>query len=791
MKSHFKIIIITAVLFSAYHHGFAQWVGPGTTGSGNIYIENSKVGIGVTDPKETLHINGPIRGNQSGALRIRSNYGYVDIGSKNTNWAHFQTDRAKIFLQRRVALGEGILASHDTRNLIFNTGMKSSTNGDTRMTILNTNGHIGMGTTSPRYPLDVRTSDDFEGNNFYVGNRRLYLAGVTGTGSQMYGGLVLTNLGEGGRSLDIVVGNNNFDNALTPENKIMSVLSSGKVGIGTTNPEAKLQVKQSNDNGFRLERDGHDLYELRLQGNTGLQILNKTDSRREMTFDGNGNIGIGTMDPDYKLEVEKTHNAINNVEYLLGAFNHSGNAGGVYMGYVGDGADAKEAVVRSGGNINLNLGTTTHRHALTISNSTGAIGIGTKEPAEPLHVQGTATIVADIGSPTEPHYKVGSHTLELQNHDAGDVILAMHRSGHSVANIKYNSSRQLVLSSSGSATEKHLIIDQYGKVSIGEATSDQQLTVDGSINVGGDENAHIRVRHVNGKSQSSTDYGNLYLNYGNNYPVFVGSSSNQADLYVYGKVGIGTNNPTEAIDVIGNVKATAFLNSAGESIINTLWKGASNDTDLIHRDGSIILGGNSVMGNYDASWKYFEMQDDGIFTIGKSVNDRLQLMHSTNWGTSLSSSSKMIMSAQEKLSFQTNGDWQKDKMTITQEGNVGIGTDSPTNKLEVDGIIRSREVLVQASPWPDYVFAPEYNLLSLEETAKYIEENQHLPGIPSAEEVAANGVAVGDMNAKLLEKIEELTLHLIKQSSEIEAMQEQIKDLTKTNKELLNHTSNN
>ncbi len=71
--------------------------------------------------------------------------------------------------------------------------------------------------------------------------------------------------------------------------------------------------------------------------------------------------------------------------------------------------------------------------------------------------------------------------------------------------------------------------------------------------------------------------------------------------------------------------------------------------------------------------------------------------------------------------------------------------------LDVNGVIHAKEVKIEASPWPDYVFAPDYKLPTLQEVARHIEENQHLPGIPSAAEVAEEGVDLGAMNAKLLQ----------------------------------------
>lgn len=104
-------------------------------------------------------------------------------------------------------------------------------------------------------------------------------------------------------------------------------------------------------------------------------------------------------------------------------------------------------------------------------------------------------------------------------------------------------------------------------------------------------------------------------------------------------------------------------------------------------------------------------------------------------------------------------------------GNVGIGTTNPgTYKLAVEGIIGAREVVVTTDAWADFVFEPDYNLMPLNELDNYIQENKHLPEIPTTEEVEENGISVGEMNAKLLQKIEELTLYAIQQQEVIELL---------------------
>ena len=112
-------------------------------------------------------------------------------------------------------------------------------------------------------------------------------------------------------------------------------------------------------------------------------------------------------------------------------------------------------------------------------------------------------------------------------------------------------------------------------------------------------------------------------------------------------------------------------------------------------------------------------------------------------------------------------------------GNVGIGTSSTgSHKLAVEGSIGAREIKVEDVPnWSDFVFEDDYELPTLVEVEMHIKVNGHLKDIPSAEEVKEDGIYLGQMDAKLLQKIEELTLYLIDQNKRLDAQQKEIEEL--------------
>jgi hypothetical protein len=151
-------------------------------------------------------------------------------------------------------------------------------------------------------------------------------------------------------------------------------------------------------------------------------------------------------------------------------------------------------------------------------------------------------------------------------------------------------------------------------------------------------------------------------------------------------------------------------------------------------------------------------------------------MTAMNTNTSPGTAGVSTWSVYHAVSNGGNAAYLTPFFSITPQGNVGIGTITPQHLLGVAGTIGAYEVVV-ASSGADYVFDPDYRLQPLAEVTEYVKENHHLPEIPSAAEVQANGVGLGEMQSKLLAKIEELTLHMIQSEERNGLLERKNRDL--------------
>jgi len=167
-----------------------------------------------------------------------------------------------------------------------------------------------------------------------------------------------------------------------------------------------------------------------------------------------------------------------------------------------------------------------------------------------------------------------------------------------------------------------------------------------------------------------------------------------------------------------------------------------------------------------------------------SINNNSSWTALSNTGNDLTVTSFLPMT--DEWSLYTGNDFSAAGANLAikavENGNVGIGTPTPDAKLTVNGTIHSKAVIVDLNIFPDYVFNKDYVLPTLTEIKTYIDENHHLPEMPSAAEVKKDGLNLGEINSLLTKKVEELTLYLIEKDKQIKNISADKKEQQEINK---------
>ncbi|MGN7787305.1 hypothetical protein ACTJIJ_22415 [Niabella sp. 22666] len=209
------------------------------------------------------------------------------------------------------------------------------------------------------------------------------------------------------------------------------------------------------------------------------------------------------------------------------------------------------------------------------------------------------------------------------------------------------------------------------------------------------------------------------------------------------------------------------------------WK----ETGVINSNGYVAAEQRSFTVDCNGSQSRFRVRAIATYgyynTEGVTVNIKVRSINfNTGWTTLSSSGNDLSVGDLHPMTNEWSlytgnpvlGTSAYIALHAKSNGNVGIGTRNPTEKLSVKGKIRAQEIKVEAdngTNWPDYVFKKDYPLPSLAEVEKHIKEKGHLPEVPSAKEVEKEGIALGANQAVLLKKIEELTLYAIEQDKKI------------------------
>ena len=267
----------------------AIWVS--TSGDVLNVLPSGRVGIGNADPQETLHVNGSVRGNRNGALRISSGTGYVDVGSKNADWSHFATDRDKFYFNKAIHVNTGNISSYDEN-------LKLQTVGTTRLTILNSNGNVGIGNTNPSAKLVVQDSST-DSVALLLRSKDTPSSGSTYDAIQLKAGWHDTSSSSWGENRLSIQGKSGGSSWT----EIMTLKANGKVGIGNTNPDQLLTVQGhvnigGTGDGTLHTRHVHgkshtsaSLDHLYLQYNTGKNVyVGKSNNSSNLTVYGSATV---------------------------------------------------------------------------------------------------------------------------------------------------------------------------------------------------------------------------------------------------------------------------------------------------------------------------------------------------------------------------------------------------------------------------------------------------------------------------------------------------------------------
>lgn len=315
------------------------------------------------------------------------------------------------------------------------------------------------------------------------------------------------------------------------------------------------------------------------------------------------------------------------------------------------------------------------------------------------------------------------------------------------------------------------------KVGINTETPQAALDVAGSTIVSGNLTVGNPITGTTtlNSNQLDHDQNTLEINTNTGQAVQFGKNAN------YNAVDVTiTGNNT----VLGNLTTTTILG-------NKLGLGNNTPKETLHIGEALTLGNNAIMHNLykdGDTHKYLGKENASGYKLAMYNNSMAFVFFddaSKNEDdvADVNNSNKVLLATYDKVGI--NYGWTPDlqaafniKRNSTDDAYLLV-EDNNTNifKIASDGTTYAQEIKIKlSSDFPDYVFGKDYQLTPLNEVASYIKQNGHLPNIPSAEEVDKNGIGVGELQLKLLEKVEELTLYLLEQQKAMETQQKNLEE---------------
>ena len=649
-----------------YHDGSHSYIS--NVGTGDLRIRGSYVKIQGGNTENMLVAT------QNGAVEL-----YHDNNKK------FETTSTGIDVTGLVKVTDQFQSISGSRTLVMNAnfsglgaiGMSSNdhltfvTNNTERMRLDNS-GSLGIGTTSPTQELHVDTGTNSGGLKITASDADAFIHFNEPTDNKgFYISLDGNNNSGSNHSLSFF-----SQNGGTNTNRMM-ITNDGKVGIGTTSPSRKLTVQGgSGDNlpvriigGASTTQSSMEFqdpsttadYKVTL-GSKGDNLFFQAGGSERARIDSSGNVGIGTSSPTQALHVV-------------------GN--GLFTGGLTVGDSAADTFITRG-----------HTHLATSGNN---VGIGTTSPSEKLHVQNGSSGYS--GS-----YNARTQAIVESNNSTGTVLSIMasntgysglffgDQDGEAVGQIHYDHpTNALRFATSGS---EHMRIDTSGNVGIGTTTPQGKLDVDGDLRITRNIVSNTVYQMLSfGSDRTNDDYGGVNKDYwrvnlatpgastdgGSSAHAFgtlifsgvTGSNTTYADrlaITAGGNVGIGTNTPSSPLHV-------KYTGTGDGLTLESSEAGASASPDLVLYRNSSSPADADQIGNI-----FFRGKDDG----GNDANYALILgaINDASDGTE-----------DGNLFFRTaSAGSLANRLSIVSD-KVGIGTDSPSEKLHVDGNIKTTGII--------------------------------------------------------------------------------------------------
>jgi hypothetical protein len=421
-----------------------------------------------------------------------------------------------------------------------------------------------------------------------------------------------------------------------------------------------------------------------------------------------------------------------------------------------------------------------------ITEANGNVGIGTTTPNQKLEVSGS-NAGGEIAVRITNSSQVVNNVTKLEFADGGAYPVR----GRIYTKIRSGGNSDMFFGTAntgGNVMTDRMVIQTDGNVGIGTTSPNHKLDVLGNIRSSGWIAAGGHPIITTG---GTSGYGILLPSTTNDYVQIIGehdggdasngvfiTGDNMDDgwifrqhdccgagsldyakmarnrmFYIGGNAGFGTLNPGAKVEV---------FNAGGGTGQQNILRLTADGDGLDRVDFEITPGGTTNSYWFAPRWGHNWHWDRGssagrVRQMALQDNGRLDLFNPTTAMNDV------------KIRLNPIGD------SYFVGGNMGIGTTNPGQyKLAVEGNLGARKVIVTKASWADYVFEPIYKLPSLKEVEQFIKQNKHLPDVPSAKEVEKNGLDLGDNQAILLKKIEELTLYVIEQNKKLEEQQQTI-----------------